>query len=94
MPLEHVYVIGTYDAVSLHPDDPKSKRETYILNIYNMLENEGLLIITSCNWTETELCKAFSSKFVKHSVIPAPSFKFGGQVGSLVTSIVFKKLNV
>lgn len=58
-----------------------------------MLENDGLLIITSCNWTEIELCKAFDSKFVKHSVIPAPTFRFGGQVGSVVTSIVFKKLN-
>lgn len=59
-----------------------------------MLEDDGLLIITSCNWTETELCKAFSGKFVKHSVIPAPSFKFGGKVGSTVTSLVFKKINV
>lgn len=59
-----------------------------------MLVNDGLLIITSCNWTEIELCKAFSSKFVKHSAIPSPSFKFGGKVGSVVTSMVFKKLNV
>lgn len=86
--------IGTYDAVSLHPDDPKSKRETYISNIHKMVENDGLLIITSCNWTEMELCNAFISKFVKHSNIPAPSFRFGGQVGSVVTSLVFKKLNV
>ncbi|XP_037035354.1 EEF1A lysine methyltransferase 2 [Bradysia coprophila] len=84
---------GTYDAVSLHPDDPKSKREMYMSNVYNMLQDDGLFIITSCNWTETELCKAFVDKFVRHSVIPAPSFKFGGKVGSVVTSIVFKKLN-
>lgn len=85
---------GTYDAVSLHPDDPKSKREAYIANIYAMLEDDGLFIITSCNWTEDELCKAFECKFVKHSVIPAPTFKFGGKVGSVVTSVVFKKINV
>lgn len=84
--------IGTYDAISLHPDNSKEKRMTYIDNLYKITENDGLMIITSCNWTESELENAFKCKFVKHSVIPTPSFKFGGHVGNVVTSIVFKKV--
>lgn len=87
-----LYFLGTYDAISLHPDDPKSKRGLYIRHVYEMLENDGSLIITSCNWTEEELIAAFHGYFVKSAVIPAPSFMFGGKVGSVVTSLVFKKV--
>lgn len=52
---------GTYDAVSLHPVDPKGKREKYISNVWKLLKPQGLLLITSCNWTEKELISHFSS---------------------------------
>lgn len=52
---------GTYDAVSLHPLDPKGKREKYISNVWKLLKPQGLLLITSCNWTEKELISHFSS---------------------------------
>jgi hypothetical protein len=52
---------GTYDAVSLHPEDPKGKREKYILNVWKLLKPQGLLVITSCNWTEKELVLQFST---------------------------------
>lgn len=68
------------------------KRETYIKNIYHILdEDDGLFIITSCNWTEEELIESFKGSFEKLVSIPAPSFMFGGKVGSVVTSIVFRK---
>jgi hypothetical protein len=58
---------GTYDAVSLHPEDSKGKREKYILNVWKLLKQQGLLVITSCNWTEKELISHFSaSKFYPH----------------------------
>lgn len=58
---------GTYDAVSLHPEDSKGKREKYILNVWKLLKPQGLLVITSCNWTEKELILHFStSEFFSH----------------------------
>lgn len=83
---------GTYDAISLCPDNPKEKRSLYIETVRNMMDAESLFIITSCNWTEEELITSFEGKFVKKCAIPTPSFKFGGKVGSVVTSVVFKKL--
>lgn len=82
---------GTYDAVSLHPDDSKEKREKYILNVWKLLKPQGLLVITSCNWTEKELILHFSTKFSLLSVIPTPTFQFGGKTGNLISSLVLQK---
>lgn len=83
---------GTYDAISLHPNNPTDKRKTYIKNLYNLTSNNGLLILSSCNWTEEELCAALVGKFEKFKTIPTPTFKFGGSVGTVVTQIAFKKI--
>lgn len=82
---------GTYDAISL-TNEAKINREKYINNVYNYLVNDGLLIITSCNWTRDELEQQFSSKFLITDTIPTPQFKFGGKVGSVVSSVIFKKI--
>ncbi|XP_026747939.1 EEF1A lysine methyltransferase 2 [Trichoplusia ni] len=82
---------GTYDAIGLNPDDPKKHREKYIDQVAEMLSEEGLFIITSCNWTDEELIKHFSEKMKLKRVIPTPQFKFGGKVGSVVSSVVFTK---
>ncbi|XP_067613176.1 EEF1A lysine methyltransferase 2 [Eurosta solidaginis] len=82
---------GTYDAISLCPDNPKEKRDAYISTVYNVMDEKSLFIITSCNWTEDELLTSFANKFCKKCIIPTPTFKFGGKVGSVVTSIVFTK---
>ncbi|XP_058460109.1 EEF1A lysine methyltransferase 2 [Malaya genurostris] len=82
---------GTYDAISLHPEDSKSMRQIYICNVHQLLQTDGLFILTSCNWTQMELVKSFEEHFSLHQVIPTPSFTFGGAVGNVVTSVVFKK---
>uniref|UniRef100_A0A182PHP5 Protein-lysine N-methyltransferase n=1 Tax=Anopheles epiroticus TaxID=199890 RepID=A0A182PHP5_9DIPT len=82
---------GTYDAISLHPEDAKTMRAQYIANVHRMLQDDGLFVLTSCNWTEGELVTSFAGLFKLRSVIPTPTFKFGGKVGSVVTSIVFEK---
>ncbi|XP_062549889.1 EEF1A lysine methyltransferase 2 [Armigeres subalbatus] len=84
---------GTYDAVSLHPDDSKRMRETYIKSVVQLLHDDGLFIVTSCNWTQKELVQSFRNQFDLHVVIPTPTFKFGGTVGNVVTSVVFVKNN-
>uniref|UniRef100_A0A1A9VU02 Protein-lysine N-methyltransferase n=1 Tax=Glossina austeni TaxID=7395 RepID=A0A1A9VU02_GLOAU len=84
---------GTYDAVSLCPHNPKEKRLLYMDTVCRLTSCNGIFIITSCNWTEEELINAFQNLFTKYCTIPTPSFKFGGKIGNVVTSIVFKKKN-
>lgn len=91
MKFDVVHDKGTYDAISLHPENPAEKRATYINNLCHLTSDSGFLILSSCNWTETELCSAFSRKFESYRTIPTPTFKFGGSVGSVVTQIVLKK---
>lgn len=83
---------GTYDAISLS-SNAKENRTKYIKNIYNLLKPTGSLIITSCNWTKDELLDQFNSDFNLEENIPTPEFKFGGKVGNIVTSVVFKPKN-
>lgn len=83
---------GTYDAISLHPEDPAAKRAQYIDNLFKLTSNDGLLILSSCNWTEAELCSSLKGKFQLYKTIPTPTFRFGGSIGSVVTQSVFKKL--
>lgn len=85
---------GTYDAISLHPQDSKCKREKYIDNIWKILSPPGIFIITSCNWTKEELLTHFTPKFALVDSIPTPSFQFGGKTGNLITSVVFQKSDV
>ncbi|XP_046542551.1 EEF1A lysine methyltransferase 2-like [Haliotis rubra] len=81
---------GTYDAISLMPDDAVTARQTYRTNIKHLLRADGLFVITSCNWTREQLEEFFSTDFSLHSVIPTPTFQFGGKTGNSVTSLVFK----
>ena len=52
---------GTYDAISLNPDSPQLQRARYRENIAQLLKEHGLLILTSCNWTEEELRTHFEN---------------------------------
>ncbi|KAH8384763.1 hypothetical protein KR093_007897 [Drosophila rubida] len=82
---------GTYDAVSLS-ENPKEMRTNYLKTVVQLLHDENsLFIITSCNWTRDELLVSFEEFFTEHCTIPTPTFKFGGKVGTVVTSMVFKK---
>lgn len=68
------------------------KREKYIEHLHRLTTTNGLFIITSCNWTENELTAAFDGRFKMHACIPTPTFKFGGKVGNVVTSVVYQKI--
>lgn len=81
---------GTYDAISL-TENALANRNIYIENVYDSLNDNGLFIITSCNWTENELVQQFRIKFENVHIIPTPQFKFSGTVGSVVSSCVFKR---
>lgn len=46
---------GTYDAISLNPENAQEKRGLYIDCVNNLMEAGGMYILTSCNWTQAEL---------------------------------------
>jgi EEF1A lysine methyltransferase 2 len=50
---------GTYDAISLNPDNSLVQRQKYKQSIGQLVKPFGLFIITSCNWTESELVDYF-----------------------------------
>ncbi|GAA5908788.1 hypothetical protein JCM6882_008207 [Rhodosporidiobolus microsporus] len=87
---------GTYDAVCLSDEtrEGKSLRELYVATVSRLLQKDGLFLITSCNWTQAELEKAFVSEetgLEVHSNIPRASFQFGGATGSTITTVAFVK---
>ncbi|KDN35888.1 hypothetical protein RSAG8_11250, partial [Rhizoctonia solani AG-8 WAC10335] len=87
---------GTYDAIAL---SGKSEDATTIVSRYppkvaEALKSGGMFLITSCNFTEEELKEAFGApelELTYHSRIQHPTFKFGGNEGSICSSIAFKK---
>ncbi|XP_066598409.1 EEF1A lysine methyltransferase 2 [Prorops nasuta] len=82
---------GTYDAISLHPEESKIKRENYVKNVNDLLVPNGYLILTSCNWTRAELEKEFIKHFEIIEQLPVETIQFGGKSGSTVTQLVFQK---
>lgn len=84
---------GTYDAISLakHTDDSKPS-SVYVESVNKLLCEDGILLITSCNWTEQELLDRFKPHFALLDRIKYPSFKFGGQTGQKITTLALRKL--
>jgi len=92
---------GTFDAISLSSErDVAGRRvcETYCSSVERLVRDGGLFIITSCNWTETELLAWFGSRdasevgaFKLKDRIKYPKFTFGGQTGQSVVTLCFEK---
>lgn len=88
---------GTFDAISLSSETDAAGRrinETYAQKVEPLIKHGGLLIITSCNWTEDEIKHWFERpqgmlKFADS--IKYPSFTFGGKSGSQVCTLIFQK---
>ena len=96
--LQKVYTLlldkGTYDAISLSPDNAKAKRLTYLQNIRKLLPCGGHCLITSCNWTSEELMSHFteSGKFKMKEEVPVKQFQYGGKVGQTVCCLIFEAI--
>ncbi|KAG0418038.1 hypothetical protein HPB47_005167 [Ixodes persulcatus] len=56
---------GTYDAISLSPDEPAAKRQRYLELVARLLPVDGRLVIVSCNWTRDELLSHFAPVVAK-----------------------------
>jgi len=51
---------GTYDVIGMN-DENKEKRNQYKENIVNLLRPNGMFLIVSCNWTQSELNEQFGN---------------------------------
>lgn len=89
---------GTFDAVSLSDElDGAGRRvcEGYRERVERLVKGGGgLLVVTSCNWTEEELRGWFEvegGELKFEGRIEYPRFSFGGQTGQSVSSVCFRR---
>ncbi|XP_045925942.1 EEF1A lysine methyltransferase 2 [Micropterus dolomieu] len=83
---------GTFDAISLNPDDTKDGKKLYVQTLKDALKDKGLFVVTSCNWTKEQLLNRFSEGFEFVEELPTPTFQFGGKTGNSVTALIFKRV--
>ncbi|KAL4763931.1 putative S-adenosylmethionine-dependent methyltransferase [Aspergillus foveolatus] len=90
---------GTFDAVSLMVE--KSECERYPGIAGSLVRKGGFLVVTSCNWTEEEVVRWFTSaeiqingsgKLVVWGKVQYPRFRFGGQEGQGVCTVCFQRV--
>ncbi|XP_017287694.2 EEF1A lysine methyltransferase 2 [Kryptolebias marmoratus] len=84
---------GTFDAISLNPDNTKEGKKLYVQALKDALKDNGFFAITSCNWTKEQLRERFSEGFEFVQELPTPSFKFGGKTGNNVSALIFKRVH-
>ncbi|KAM4729663.1 EEF1A lysine methyltransferase 2 [Anableps anableps] len=84
---------GTFDAISLNPDNNKECKKLYVHTLKNALKDKGIFAITSCNWTKEQLLERFCEGFEFVQELPTPSFRFGGKTGNSVAALIFKRVH-
>ncbi|KAF3922820.1 hypothetical protein ABW21_db0204043 [Orbilia brochopaga] len=88
---------GTFDAISLSDetlDDGRRIYEVYPEKVAGWVKKDGgVLLITSCNWTEEELVKKVTvgGGLEVSGRVRYPEFTFGGKKGSAVCTVAFKR---
>jgi hypothetical protein len=96
---------GTFDAISLSDElDAQGRRlnEAYRDRIWRLVRpSGGLFLITSCNWTETELQQWFEGVGAAEGAetgglqvaarVQYRTFSFGGVKGQTISTICFRR---
>ncbi|PMD24185.1 hypothetical protein NA56DRAFT_29912 [Hyaloscypha hepaticicola] len=86
---------GTFDAISLSEEKNESGRricEGYKERVVPLVREGGILLVTSCNWTEEELVAWFQGGQLEYmDTIKYKSFSFGGRKGQTISSVCFRK---
>jgi SAM-dependent methyltransferase len=86
---------GTFDAISLSEEkDERGRRicEGYKERVVPLIKEGGILLITSCNWTEEELNSWFKGDELEVvERIQYRSFSFGGRKGQTISSVCYRK---
>jgi SAM-dependent methyltransferase len=86
---------GTLDAIALSglKFGDKTAVQMYSKAVEKLLTKDSVLLITSCNFTETELESIIVSDTLKFwKKVDYPSFEFGGVKGSTICTLAFVKL--
>ncbi|KAL8898294.1 MAG: hypothetical protein Q9192_002158, partial [Flavoplaca navasiana] len=95
---------GTFDAISLNEEtDGLGRRvgEGYRDRVVRMVKVGARFLVTSCNWTESELKEWFEGKFGDGSNhefefegrVEYPTFRFGGNEGQSVYGVCFRRIS-
>jgi hypothetical protein len=86
---------GTFDAISLSEEKDENGRricEGYKGKVVPLIRERGVLLVTSCNWTEEELMAWFDGGELELvDKIEYKSFSFGGKKGQTISSVCFRK---
>jgi hypothetical protein len=86
---------GTFDAISLSEERDQSGRricEGYKERAVPLIREGGIMLVTSCNWTEDELRAWFDGGELEYvDTIKYKSFTFGGKKGQTISSICLRK---
>lgn len=88
---------GTLDAIALSDEKYENGltgHQTYPERVSSIIKKKGILLITSCNFTEDELCRHLTKdgKFRVWKKIQYPVFEFGGNKGSTICTVAFERL--
>lgn len=90
---------GTFDAISLSDEkDGQGRRlcEGYRDRVLQLVKKGGIFLITSCNWTETELKSWFERTagegFEVVGRVEYRSFSFGGVKGQTISTLCFRRV--
>ncbi|XP_077585158.1 EEF1A lysine methyltransferase 2 [Stigmatopora nigra] len=84
---------GTFDAISLNPDNTSEGKRLYVQALKDSLKDQGFFSITSCNWTKEQLLERFNEGFKFVQELPTPTFQFGGKTGNSVTALIFQRVH-
>ena len=94
---------GTFDAISLSSETIDRNEngtwrlcELYPQKVVDLVRPGGFFLITSCNWTEAELVRWFTTGPVVGELevsarLQYRSYQFGGQQGQGVATVCFRK---
>ncbi|KAF4976496.1 hypothetical protein FZEAL_6840 [Fusarium zealandicum] len=89
---------GTFDAISLSDEkDAQGRRlcEGYRERVLQLVRKGGIFLVTSCNWTESELRSWFERRdgqgFDVVGRVAYRSFSFGGHKGQTISTLCFRR---
>mgnify|MGYP004712277501 FL=1 len=88
---------GTFDAISLNGEklhDDKLGVQIYPDTVATLLKKDSILLITSCNFTETELTNHLTKngQLKVFGKVDYPVLEFAGHKGSTICTVAFQKL--
>ncbi|KAL6414833.1 hypothetical protein AUP68_01368 [Ilyonectria robusta] len=90
---------GTFDAICLSDEqDAQGRRlcEGYRDRVLHLVKKGGIFLVTSCNWTESELQGWFERRgddgFDLAGKVEYKSFSFGGAKGQTISTLCFRRV--